>query len=119
LAFVIHTTTPQQQEMRISVDRTEQPSAGHAVFAVSSEFIHMRLLGSIRTPVAGISNKEIQVRIKTAKVVGGGAILVLVLFILLSLFNVMNFAIWLPAVPALIGLIAMLGAQIERLERQS
>jgi hypothetical protein len=32
------------------------------------------------------------------------------------LINLVNFAIWLPAVPALLGIMAMAGAQIEKLE---
>jgi hypothetical protein len=119
LAFFVHTTMPQQQEMQINVNETKQSSADHAVFAASSDSIPIRSAAPISTPITIIDFGEQNMRIGMAKAIGAVAALAFVLLVVLAAMNVVNFAIWLPALPALIGLMAMLGAQIERLEGSS
>jgi hypothetical protein len=119
LAFFVHTTMPQQQEMEISVNGTKESGADHAVFTATSDFVLIRSAAPISTPITIVDFEEYHMRVKVAKAIGAAAALAFVLLVGLAAMNVVNFAIWLPALPALIGLMAMLGAQIERLEGSS
>jgi hypothetical protein len=59
---------------------------------------------------------EITHRIAIARAFGLVAIGLFVLFIILAVANVVHFALWLPALVGLVGVMIATGAQINRLE---
>jgi CHASE2 domain-containing sensor protein len=58
-------------------------------------------------------------KVRIAYITGTAAAVAVTLLALLSLFNIIHFAIWLPAIPALVGVMATAGAFITRLENEN
>jgi hypothetical protein len=78
-----------------------------------------QLINSVADNQSTILVATILQKLRLAYTIGALAIVTLVLFIAFAVTNFINFAIWIPAIPALIGLAAMAGAHIERLARRT
>jgi hypothetical protein len=101
-----------------NVPAIEQVSAIRQAVAVvpSAERMVMHYTSPVRADDMAVA--EIQKKLKIAYAVGGVTTGLFLLFTAFAIMNVVNFAIWLPTLPALIGIMAMAGAHIERLERR-
>ena len=120
LALFIQTTPVQQQSIAEgAVTGTAQTVVVASVASVSAASPEsMTASASTATVMDIVRSTNARKKMIIAQMIGAFAIGTLLLFLVLSLVNVISFAIWLPAIPPLIGLLAVAGANFVRLERQ-